>query len=1768
MFVQTVKERIGITDTSVAHDLIRSAYHSNQLSYISNSNYSNYIGWYGDADNGYLGFWQESYGYGMEGAPEGAKYINKSYGYLGGSASTDGAADMMHVVVMVHTEIATGHQTVLFKVPSSLIPMVEYKVELEGDSLETATDITLTVTEADPIRLVYEVGLPDDVNNVNISQKVAEYEATSGMKVHRDANGNYIFYANSWDTNNDGVAPNISALSDAEKLEIIRYLPESHFIPNTANERFYVQENSVVYTKNGNNYTPVTTSINTNGTYYFARTIVTIINGKAQAVTQYEQLQPATVAVASNFQLNAAGQWEVKAGTIRQQLSNVILPKTAENGGEPNPTGTIANTDQLWVNVTSNDPADYNIYSFLGNNGKLTVAPATGIKVTKNVTELADGASAEEEFEIQVLLDMEYSTNNAQALIITDTEGNLLDTDKYSVGGSLGKAKVTVYLADDESAVITGLPANMAYTVTEAAHKRYTASYEGATVTIAGTIVEGTVTNEPIKPGNLYITKEVVHANGGEVFPTDHEFEFEVTFVDVDGNPIANTEFQLENNYDKNLTELTTDANGVMEGKLRHGETVYIKDIPAGATVTVKEVAIPNKYNKTAPIYRSRNFSGDTADNDGTVTITSGANATVVVTNAYTPDEVSVNINFSGTKNFDATEMTVDSEFTFKLQEYVNGDWSDVEGKSVTITKGENASKEFNFTSLALKFDEPAVHSYQIIEVKGDNTDITYDRSVYAFSVNVMIDEDGDLKAEVVGHNEKENIFDVSGDSANGYNVMTVFTNEYHTTATSIEIKKTIDDRADSGKTPAGFVIETYEATVDADGDWTIGDFIISTVTDAQGEALLVHNYDNTDFEQNDTDHDNVVTYHFIVKEKDSGVDGWIYDATEYYVTVVLTKGADGTITADFDIVKVAADGKTDLDISGDTATINFTNTYDPDDGVVDLNVTPNVLKELEGRNPKAGEFTFAIFENGQSSFTSTDKAIMIGTNDADGNVSFTSTIFGVEEGLVDKDNNTLKFSKVAKYELDIVEIKGSLGGITYDSTIYDLVVEVSDNGDGTLKADYYFEDSVTEQVAFKNIYTVESTGVVIDGIKTLKVNSGVKIMNAGDYTFQLFLADGQGEPVGNPLRTAKNLANGTFKFDAIQYDADDIGKTHRYVVLEQIPEGAVKNAEDKYVLNGVTYSNAQFIVEVTVTDNGDGTLKTDVVGNGNSNIKFVNEYDSVLASVSVPGKKTLKDRNLTEGEFEFALYASDSNFTSRDLLNDEITHDINGDFNIHLGTLDMGYHYFVVKEVIPETRSTGIHYDASEYYITIQVIDSGNGQMSYLTTVKHSGDPNAVNLDIAFNNIYQPEPGELVLSGTKTYNGGKSLEDDVFSVGLYNASGDMLDTADVKANGSFTFDALEYTAADVGNTYTYTVKEIIPAGATDNGNGTMTLDNVIYDATVYTVEVAITDTDKDGALEIVETLTKNGTAADELTFTNTFVPNPISYDVQAKKTYEKGLKGNDFEFNLVSADGKTNVDQTKANDANGDIIFDSLMFNAAGEYKFKLTEKKDSILSFILPSEAEYEITITVVNENGVLSVSNVETVNTKNTGETNLEFINTYVMDGEDEISLYGTKKLNGDRTQVKENEFEFGLYDAAGKLVESVKNDADGNFAFTVLKFDETDVPVNGQKQYTYTVKEIAGSDSRMTYDQTIYTVVITVKDNEQGGVTATYTVNDVPSSNAEITFTNTYTNPTMEYPESPQTGDNSNIYLWFVLLFVSGGGFIVTTVYRSRKEEQAE
>ena len=107
---------------------------------------------------------------------------------------------------------------------------------------------------------------------------------------------------------------------------------------------------------------------------------------------------------------------------------------------------------------------------------------------------------------------------------------------------------------------------------------------------------------------------------------------------------------------------------------------------------------------------------------------------------------------------------------------------------------------------------------------------------------------------------------------------------------------------------------------------------------------------------------------------------------------------------------------------------------------------------------------------------------------------------------------------------------------------------------------------------------------------------------------------------------------------------------------------------------------------------------------------------------------------------------------------------------------------------------------------------------------------------------------------------------------------------------------------------------------------------------------------------------------------------------------------------------------------------------------------------------------------------------------------------------VKIKANKKLTG--RELKAEEFEFTLTDQDGKVKETVKNDKDGNVAFSELEFDKAGT-------YTFKIAEKAGSDTSIKYDTKTVTATVTVADKGKGALEATVSYDD------EKAFENTYT-----------------------------------------------
>ncbi len=1730
-FVWSVKERLGITETSIARQLLQNAFDKGQLSYdTATGAYSNYIGWYSDEDGNYLDFWYDGI---TTAPPAGATHIIKSYGVLGQTDPDHGisAEDMLYASIRVSKEIndydndgIVGETIVTWQIPASLIPTITYQVEVDVDADGNITDVlnvTLESDEVTPIRLLYEVALQEDIHDWNLAEKVSQgyYNSTD----NKDAG--YVFYTNQW--NKAGENPQQQTSRNTY----------SHFEPSVQNERYYYTQDTVIYEKNGDDYTAVTTQPSSGGTYYRQYPVYeALTNGRFRIHYHYEQISAAALA-AENLEQNDAGQWMVKKGVVHRYYNDYQFEKGANDH-----TDTMDYYFYPMIEVLQ----DSHYYSTvtLGNNGKLTVTPATGIKVTKNVSETADGAP-DDTFDFII----SGGNNSTATLILLDENGNEASRSDLTFTGA--GAEFTI--RDGETVYIIGLTAGDTYTIYEESNTHYSVS----SVKVNGTTVSGTeavvqmvdqtiqsaeFTNSPKSYGNLFITKEIISEHTIPASIRAAEFEVQVNV----GATLAGEDYTVRSSQGSDVTAVV-DASGYLkvEGQnlsIVDGQSYEIVGLPEGTVVTVEEVLTSAQGEIFTSAIKTRDHTGAAQEDNNTVTIFKDANGTANIINTYDLDPISVNLNIKGTKTF-KWDAPLDITFQFQVQQWDGQDWVDITGKTASVeyyTSSTEKETSFQIADVlaGVEFDKVGTYTYQIVEVVPRDEDkvpgVAYDRSTHTFTV-IVTDKGGELEAKVATHqveltpNPNDGVFTVEPK----------FVNEYNTAPVSIDVKKTVTNTAGTAEiNAAGFGITAVRTDTNGQPLTNEDAASLTEITDGAGEVRFIGSFKE------------IGDYYFVVSEEIPAgaqrvedtespyygmyfLDGWYFDATEYLVhfNVAYKDGSSTDLTATETVTVLGSDTALSSDV------LAFTNIYKPTQAAVNLNQT--VLKHLEGRDLEAGEFTFYVYNNGDRTTW-----LLKGTNDASGNVAFVDT-----DDTTDVD--VLTFDTVGVYHYDVVEQEGSLGGVTYDETVYDMVIVVEDNdlNDGQLTAYYYFEDSVSQQVTFHNTYKAADTQLVLGGTKKL---SGRNIINA-EFRFsltQVTNADGN-TAVENGLsmvaengpRLAGDGNTAGFAFDKITYTSDDAGKEFFYRI-EEINSGDT--------ILGVTHNTEKvyYVVKVTVTDNGDGTLtaapetvKVTVSDNGDGTstetretigsdaILFKNVYIPQGTSARLPGTKELTGRVLSDGEFTFTLtektdntYAADKDGGERQTVQNAADGTITFD-EITFGTV--GNYYYVVEE--QGGSLGGITYDDTKYHVHIEVKDNGLGHLVTTTHITMLITPEGGETitmptgGIEFHNIYGQQDGQLVISGTKELLGGKMLTDGEFTFELYEGD-TLLDSVEIQGGNSntasFEFDAITYTAEDVDKTFTYVVKEKIPTDAVDNEDGTWTKGQYIYDGTEFTVQVTVKDDVKDGILEITKTV--NGSETEEITFTNTFVPNPVTYAIQVNKEYDKSLSGNEFTFVLKSADGKLGVYQEKKNNASGEVFFDEIPFPEEGFYTFTV-EEIDKTLSYVDYSSAVYKVTIRLVNNNGVLSVEEPITVE-KTSGiaeENNLVFINRYNMVGEGEVTLQGTKTVTGDRDTFEAGEFQFGLYDEDDNLLEVVTNDEDGNFAFSPLYFDQDHTTIDGENVYLYTVKEIPGAYARYTYDGTVYLVAVTVKDNDQGGIAVSYTVDGV--ENGEITFENVYSDP---------------------------------------------
>lgn len=959
--------------------------------------------------------------------------------------------------------------------------------------------------------------------------------------------------------------------------------------------------------------------------------------------------------------------------------------------------------------------------------------------------------------------------------------------------------------------------------------------------------------------------------------------------------------------------------------------------------------------------------------------------------------------------------------------------------------------------------------------------------------------------------------------------------------------------------------------------------------------------------------------------------NGIIYDATPYWVTITVKDNQDQTLT----VTETKVSSNEDMTGAAEYSdkSIHFRNTYSSETA---LKFTAK--KTLTGKNLQKDQFSFKMTGDGITS----DEVVR---NDADGNIEFplitiTNKDFGTETTLertyTFKEENAGQTRDGIYYSTDVytATVKASYDKST--GTISVTSVEVSKNN-GTA-------ETVTEEngvyslsgdnATFTNIYDANGS-LLVKGTKKLE-NATLK---EKDYSFIL-----EPKTNGAPIRvkenssdvekdslTTSNAEDGSFQFPAMYYKLADLNGADRavfeYTIKEVLPNGVTGDSPTK---DGITYDTGVRTLTVTVENAHNGVLNVSARINdaeypttGDASLlTFTNSYNTA-GEITFGGTKTLNGHTLDQNMFAFELYDMTSDPINGTLLDTA--------FNKADGTYTFKPVKYTLNDVKDKTgadfirtylikerndKKDGYTYDKTEYEVTVQLADAGNGQITTtVTSIKKSGtevsqdsSTNLNNYSFDFINTYEakatftPTATKRVLPATRK----QELESGSFKFNLkgtkLGANEAFPDTAQAledltlseiqkevanQKDGSVTFNEITYTKGTVkdkdGNDtivdetgkYVYKLTEIdgkldgymyaqkpvyIYVEVTDNHNGTLN----------KTVTYHTIDTTKDA-----DTGKETSVIGDvnEAVFTNTYTGgNTLQLGAVKSLTGRKAQKGQ-FEFRLEVSDSlngtykavtKDGKDVIASNKEDGTITFPELEFKHAsgekdiydiGTYYFRISEvrKAQDPAGYTYSGES-YIVKVTVEDaETGSdklkTTVRTIDGTGEREYSPDTLVFHNTYKASGS--ITLKGTKTLSG--SPLVKDQFTFELLDQDQKTVlQTLKNTADGNFAFQPLTYDQSLTAATGSAEKTYYVRETVAAAEKadgITYDSTLYKVIVTIKDKGDGTLSTSSKIQTVSGTTTKdataIKFANAFAGTasitkTAEDGKTPLPGAEFELY----------------------------
>lgn len=1201
--------------------------------------------------------------------------------------------------------------------------------------------------------------------------------------------------------------------------------------------------------------------------------------------------------------------------------------------------------------------------------------------------------------------------------------------------------------------------------------------------------------------------------------------------------------------------------------------------------------------------------------------------------NRYDPTPATAAIE--GSKTLTGRDMKDGETFGFELSAADDATQSAVKLPAAATVSDAKDGVATGFTFDEMSFNKPGEYTFNVNETKwngeavpaADGKGMQFDRSTKTVKVTVTDDHTGSLKAEVTYPN---------GAAA--------FANKYATGSTynGIQVEKTLQGR-NMAAGEFGFTIEgkddaSTDLLTDADKQFT------NENNRADGVADVMTKLSGLTFTQaNSGKH-----YEFTVKEtipngavQDQATGLWYVEATGLYYD-----GANHVVTID-----VADDGNGKLTVTTkvdghDGNVVSFANKYRAQDVSFDT-ANAELNKILQGRDwieNDSFDFTISALDGAPMPMRDGVEASTVTLTSSDskdgdavpfsfGQITFTSDM------VKDAPGHTRTFT----YE--VTETPGNLPGIQYSTNKATIQITVSDNGKGQLVA-----SATTQNGSFENRYSAELKYTAAGGLNLAKTLTG-RDMTDGQFSIKITPADqAAAEVLGLPndgavismpaANDGDRVVKSALSSQAV-FDQGDAGETYVYTVVEQ---GTAPS--------GYTYDTAQRTVTITVEgDAAQGTLKaTTVVSGGPEGSKtyvyssdavgtqekaivpFNNSY-AASGEVGITATKSLTGRDLTEGEFNFAVeYAAGSD--------DLLTASNKADGSIDFGKLsyttetlaamaedgyavkaptDNGPVWTISYVAYEKTDSLpgGVSAQTQRIPFRVTVTDNGNGT---LTATANTGN------GLKFQNVYSTDdPVSVGLSGVKALKSDAGLTPAsiegkfTFTVTSDDAAAPMPErtTATNDANGNVDFGNIEFTlddlnkalgtngtraadaddetkgasgeeaaidaagqgASDQGSAAGADSEEQGNAAASDGteqgqgaavvtGEGTGaasvstaankvagaedvdqasaqsdepatragvarshtftykvtesgSANGVTNDTETKTVSFEVTDDGK-GNL----TVKRVGSDAAAFTFINTYSVQPVDSSVTDQVKVTKSLTGRDmaageFAFELLEGD---KVVATGTNSADGSVALSPITYTKPGTHSYVLREVGGGTHKAGVEYDGSvFAVTTTVTdNGNGTLSVAHKVDNDANAVG-----FTNSYAP-AATSVTLGASKVLNG--KSLEDGEFSFALEGEDGTQL-TAGNDANGMVVFPAIQYSEAGT-------YQYTLSEVKGSETGVTYDEAAYAVTVAVEDGGEGSLVATVSYE---GGKAPV-FNNTY-----QEPEGPAAADDP---VSFVKAAVSG------------------